>query len=117
VIFTWNPTKKISECGFRIDGILYNMMNLPCDSGTPSFPHQNHAKLDISEKRLPQDGRIKTELLLMERKRRLISCFLARRLYSAKNSFCVFGSRHIYRLDMSKLGFEEVSLKRVERHP
>ena len=45
---------------YRIDGILYNVMNPPMklrDAMTSRIKIM--AKLDIAEKRLPQDGRIK----------------------------------------------------------
>ena len=54
------PYEKDFRVRFRIDGILYNMMNPPLklrDAITSRVKIM--AKMDISEKRLPQDGRIK----------------------------------------------------------
>ena len=54
------PYEKEFRVRFRIDGMLYNVMAPPMkfrDAITSRFKIM--AKLDIAEKRLPQDGRIK----------------------------------------------------------
>ena len=54
------PYEKEFRVRFRIDGILYNIMAPPLklrDAITSRIKIM--AKLDIAEKRLPQDGRIK----------------------------------------------------------
>ena len=54
------PYEKEFRVRFRIDGILYNVMALPLRLRDPLISRVKiMAKLDISEKRLPQDGRIK----------------------------------------------------------
>src|SRR6266571_8711842 len=54
------PYEKEFRVRFRIDGILYNVMALPMKLRDPLISRiKIMAKLDISEKRLPQDGRIK----------------------------------------------------------
>ena len=54
------PYEKDFRVRFRIDGILYNMMNPPLRLRDAIISRVKiMAKLDISEKRLPQDGRIK----------------------------------------------------------
>ena len=53
------PYEKEFRVRFRIDGILYNIMALPMKLKDPLTSRiKIMAKLDISEKRLPQDGRI-----------------------------------------------------------
>src|SRR6266542_2830228 len=55
-----------------IDGILHNIMALPLRTRDPLISRLKiMAKLDISEKRLPQDGRIKIRLRVEERSRDL----------------------------------------------
>ncbi|HYK87354.1 MAG TPA: type IV-A pilus assembly ATPase PilB [Acidobacteriota bacterium] len=109
------PYEKDFRVRFRIDGILYNMMNPPLrlrDAITSRIKIM--AKLDISEKRLPQDGRIKIRTT-MESKKKEID-------YRVSTLPTLFGEKIVLRildrdnlpLDMSKLGFEEISLKRIE---
>src|SRR5213594_849800 len=73
------PYEKEYRVRFRIDGILYEIMNPPLklkDAITSRMKIM--AKLDISEKRLPQDGRIKIRLKVEDRSRdmdfRVSSC-------------------------------------------
>src|SRR3970040_666087 len=73
------------------------------------------AKLDISEKRLPQDGRIKIRLKVEDRSREM----------DFRVSTCptLWGEKVVLRLldktklmlDMTKLGFEQESLDRFKR--
>ena len=109
------PYEKDFRVRFRIDGILYNMMNPPLrlkDAITSRIKIM--AKLDISEKRLPQDGRLKIRTTLEGRKKEID--------YRVSTLPTLFGEKIVLRildrdtlpLDMAKLGFEEVSLKKVE---
>ncbi|HYB52721.1 MAG TPA: ATPase, T2SS/T4P/T4SS family, partial [Thermoanaerobaculia bacterium] len=66
------PYEKEFRVRFRIDGILHNIMALPMRVRDPLISRLKiMAKLDISEKRLPQDGRIKIRLRVEERSRDL----------------------------------------------
>jgi len=109
------PYEKDFRVRFRIDGILYNMMNVPLrlrDAITSRIKIMS--KLDISEKRLPQDGRIKIRTSFEGKKKELD--------YRVSTLPTLFGEKIVLRildrdnlpLDMSKLGFEESSLKKVE---
>ncbi len=109
------PYEKDFRVRFRIDGILYNMMNPPLrlrDAITSRVKIM--AKLDIAEKRLPQDGRIKVRTTLESKKKEID--------YRVSSLPTLFGEKIVLRildrdnlpLDMSKLGFEEISLKRIE---
>src|SRR4029450_13888422 len=52
------PYEKEFRVRFRIDGVLYNVVALPMKLRDPLISRLKiMAKLDISEKRLPQDGR------------------------------------------------------------
>ena len=72
------PYEKEFRVRFRIDGILYNVMALPLRLRDPLISRVKiMAKLDISEKRLPQDGRIKIRLKIEDRSRDMdfrVSC-------------------------------------------
>ena len=65
------PYEKDFRVRFRIDGILYNIMALPMKLKDPLTSRiKIMSKLDISEKRLPQDGRIKIRLKIEDRSKR-----------------------------------------------
>src|SRR5262249_2012773 len=72
------PYEKEFRVRFRIDGILYNVIALPLKLRDPLISRLKiMAKLDISEKRLPQDGRIKIRLKVEDRSRDMdfrVSC-------------------------------------------
>ncbi len=109
------PYEKDFRVRFRIDGTLYNMMSPPLrlrDAITSRVKIM--AKMDISEKRLPQDGRIKIRTAFDGKKKEID--------YRVSTLPTLFGEKIVMRildrdnlpLDMSKLGFEEVSLRRIE---
>jgi type IV pilus assembly protein PilB len=109
------PYEKDFRIRFRIDGILYNMMNPPLrlkEAITSRIKIMS--KLDISEKRLPQDGRIKIRTTLNAKRKEID--------YRVSTLPTLFGEKIVMRildrdtlpLDMAKLGFEEASLKRIE---
>ena len=109
------PYEKEYRVRFRIDGILYEIMNPPLklkDAMTSRM--KILAKLDIAEKRLPQDGRIKLKIKLEERNKELD--------FRVSTLPTLFGEKIVLRLldkdnlklDMTKLGFEPESLQRFE---
>jgi type IV pilus assembly protein PilB len=109
------PYEREFRVRFRIDGILYNMMNPPLKLRDAIISRiKIMAKMDISEKRLPQDGRIKIRTTFDGKKKEID--------YRVSSLPTLFGEKIVLRildrdnlpLDMSKLGFEEASLKRVE---
>ena len=56
------PKRNISRVRFRIDGVLHTVYELPKNVHNAVVSRiKNLSRLDISEKRKPQDGRIKTE--------------------------------------------------------
>jgi type IV pilus assembly protein PilB len=109
------PYEKEYRVRFRIDGILYEIMNPPLklkDAMTSRM--KILAKLDISEKRLPQDGRIKLKIKLEDKNKELD--------FRVSTLPTLFGEKIVLRLldkdnlklDMTKLGFEPESLQRFE---
>jgi type IV pilus assembly protein PilB len=109
------PYEKEYRIRYRIDGILYNIMSPPLkmrDAITSRIKIM--AKLDIAEKRLPQDGRIKIRFSDNGTPKDIdfrVSCLPT-----------LFGEKIVMRLldksklmlDMTKLGFEDESLKKLE---
>ncbi len=109
------PYEKEYRVRYRVDGLLYNVMSPPLkmrDAITSRIKIM--AKLDIAEKRLPQDGRIKIRFSDAGTQRDIdfrVSCLPT-----------LFGEKIVMRLldrtklmlDMTKLGFEPESLVKLE---
>ncbi len=110
------PYEKELRVRFRIDGILQLVMNPPMklkDAITSRVKIMS--KLDISEKRLPQDGRI----MIKYRKNGRIKDLDFRvstvpTLFGEKIVMRLLDKENL-RLDMTKLGFEPDSLLKYER--
>jgi type IV pilus assembly protein PilB len=109
------PYEKEYRVRFRIDGILYEIMNPPLklkDAMTSRM--KILAKLDISEKRLPQDGRIKLKIKLEDKNKELdFRVSVLPTLFGEKIVMRLLDKDNL-RLDMTKLGFEQESLTRFE---
>jgi type IV pilus assembly protein PilB len=110
------PYEKEYRVRFRIDGILQSVMSPPMklkDAITSRVKIM--AKLDISEKRLPQDGRIMLKYQ-RERKRKDLDFRVSTvpTLFGEKIVLRLLDKENL-RLDMTKLGFESESLERFER--
>ena len=110
------PYEKDFRIRFRIDGILYDVMHPPMKIRDPLISRLKiMAKLDISEKRLPQDGRIKIKVKIDNRSRELD--------FRVSTLPTLFGEKVVLRLldkdklmlDMTKLGFEQESLDKFKR--
>jgi type IV pilus assembly protein PilB len=110
------PYEKEFRVRFRIDGILYNVMAPPMkfrDAITSRVKIM--AKLDIAEKRLPQDGRIKLRFADNGSTREIdfrVSCLPT--LFGEKIVMRLLDKNKLM-LDMTKLGFEQESLNKFER--
>ncbi len=111
------PYEKDFRIRFRIDGVLYDVMHPPMKLRDPLISRLKiMAKLDISEKRLPQDGRIKIKVKIDDRSRELD--------FRVSTLPTLFGEKVVLRLldkdklmlDMAKLGFEPDSLERFQRN-
>ena len=111
------PYEKEFRVRFRIDGILYNIMALPMKLKDPLTSRiKIMSKLDISEKRLPQDGRIKIRLKIEDRSREMdfrVSCLPT--LWGEKIVMRLLDKSKLM-LDMTKLGFEPESLTKFKRN-
>jgi type IV pilus assembly protein PilB len=109
------PYEKEYRVRFRIDGILYEIMNPPLklkDAITSRL--KILSKLDISEKRLPQDGRIKLKMKLNEKNKELdFRVSVLPTLFGEKIVMRLLDKDNL-RLDMTKLGFEPESLAKFE---
>ena len=111
------PYEKELRIRFRIDGVLYDVMRPPLKMRDALISRVKiMAKLDISEKRLPQDGRIKIKVKVDARSRELD--------FRVSTLPTLFGEKVVLRLldkenlmlDMTKLGFEPESLVKFQRN-
>jgi type IV pilus assembly protein PilB len=109
------PYEKELRVRYRVDGILYNIMNPPMKFRDAICSRiKIMAKLDIAEKRLPQDGRIKI---------RFNESGIPKEIdFRVSVLPTLFGEKIVMRLldkdklmlDMTKLGFEPESLAKFE---
>jgi len=110
------PYEKEFRVRFRIDGILQAVMQPPLklkDAITSRIKIM--AKLDISEKRLPQDGRIMIKFQKEGRKKELdFRVSTVPTLFGEKIVMRLLDKENL-RLDMTKLGFEQESLTKFEK--
>ncbi|HUP42993.1 MAG TPA: type IV-A pilus assembly ATPase PilB [Thermoanaerobaculia bacterium] len=109
------PYEKDYRVRYRIDGVLYEMMHPPLKLKEAITSRiKIMARLDIAEKRLPQDGRIKIKTRIEGRVKDLD--------FRVSSIPTIFGEKIVMRLldkdklmlDMTKLGFEADSLRRFE---
>jgi type IV pilus assembly protein PilB len=109
------PYEREFRVRFRIDGILYTVMQPPMkfrDAITSRVKIM--AKLDIAEKRLPQDGRIKIRFADNGNSKEIdfrVSCLPT--LFGEKIVMRLL-DREKLMLDMTRLGFESESLRKFE---
>jgi type IV pilus assembly protein PilB len=110
------PYEKDYRVRYRIDGVLYEMMHPPLRLREAITSRVKIlSKLDIAEKRLPQDGRIKIKTKIQERLKDLD--------YRVSVLPTIFGEKIVLRLldkdnlmlDMTRLGFEVDSLRVFEQ--
>lgn len=112
----FEPYEKDFRIRFRIDGVLHDIMHPPRKMRNPLLSRLKiMSKLDISEKRLPQDGRIKVRMKVDNRSKELD--------FRVSTLPTLFGEKIVLRLldkdklelDMTKLGFESTSLEKFKR--
>jgi type IV pilus assembly protein PilB len=110
------PYEKEFRVRFRIDGVLQSIMSPPMklkDAITSRLKIMS--KLDISEKRLPQDGRIMLKMNIGGRKKQLdFRVSTLPTLWGEKIVLRLLDKENL-RLDMTKLGFEPESLVKFEK--
>jgi type IV pilus assembly protein PilB len=110
------PFEKELRVRFRVDGVLKTVMSPPVklkDALTSRVKIM--ARLNISEKRVPQDGRIRIRTRLSGKLKDLD--------FRVSVLPCLFGEKIVLRLldkenlmfDMMRLGFERESLKKFEK--
>ena len=107
------PFERVVWVRFRVDGVLKRIMQLPVQIKNPVLSRLKiMSHLDIAERRLPQDGRIK---LKIGKKREMD--------FRVSSLPTLFGEKIVLRLldkanlqlDMAKLGFDADALKDFQK--
>jgi type IV pilus assembly protein PilB len=110
------PYEKEYRVRLRMDGVLHPIMTPPLkarDAITSRLKIM--AKLDISEKRLPQDGRIMLRMNIGGKKKQLdFRVSVLPTLWGEKVVLRLLDKENL-RLDMTKLGFEQDSLDKFQK--
>jgi type IV pilus assembly protein PilB len=102
------PYEKVFRVRFRIDGVLYEIMKPPPKLKSAMVSRiKIMAELDIAERRLPQDGRIK--LKLGSKKEMDYRVNVLPTLFGEKIVLRLLDKSNL-QLDMTKLGFEHKQL-------
>ena len=110
------PYEKEYRVRYRIDGMLQTIMNPPNKLRDAIISRVKiMAKLDISEKRLPQDGRIMIRMMHNGKKKQLdFRVSVLPTLHGEKVVMRLLDKENL-RLDMTKLGFEQESLDKFQK--
>src|SRR5882762_5062849 len=108
----WEPYEKAFRVRFRIDGVLHEMLTPPKRLESAIVSRLKiMSSLDIAERRLPQDGRIKLR-------------YHAREIdFRVSILPTIFGEKAVLRildkdalqLDLTKLGFDPFALEQVQK--
>lgn len=103
------PYERSFRVRFRMDGVLYEMMKPPMSLKNAIISRLKiMSQLDIAERRLPQDGRIK--LKLQKGREMDFRVSVLPTLFGEKVVLRLLDKSNL-QLDMTKLGFEEKALK------
>jgi len=110
------PFEKEMRIRFRIDGVLQPVMSPPLKFRDAIVSRVKiMARLDIAEKRLPQDGRVKARFADHGENREIdfrVSCLPT--LFGEKVVLRLLDPGQL-RLDMSRLGFDPDALEKFDR--
>ncbi len=103
------PYEKSFRVRYRIDGVLHEVMKPPLKlKNALTSRIKIMSEMDISERRLPQDGRIKIKLPGGKDMDYRVNCLPT--LFGEKICLRLLDKSNL-QLDMTKLGYEEKSLK------
>ncbi len=103
------PYEKVFRVRFRIDGILYEIMRPPLKlKNALTSRLKIMADLDIAERRLPQDGRIK--LKLGNKREMDFRVSVLPGLFGEKVVLRLLDKQNL-QTDLTKLGFDEIQMK------
>ena len=108
----FEPYETTFRIRYRIDGDLYEIVNLPLKYKNPVVSRVKIlSNMDIAEKRLPQDGRIKMRVKLENGKKKEVDMRVSSvpTMWGEKVVARIL-DKEMLKLDLTQLGFEEESL-------
>jgi type IV pilus assembly protein PilB len=108
----FEPYERSFRVRYRIDGILYETMTLPMKFKAPVTSRiKIMANMNIAEKRLPQDGRIKMQVRLDKNTRKEVDLRVSAlpTIFGEKIVSRIL-DRDMLKIDLTQLGFEPESL-------
>jgi len=111
------PYEKEYRVRYRIDGILQTIMNPPNKHRDAIISRiKIMSKLDIAEKRLPQDGRIMIKVTTRDGKKKTLDfrVSILPTLHGEKIVMRLLDKENLH-LDMRNLGFESESLAKFQK--
>jgi type IV pilus assembly protein PilB len=108
----WEPYEKVFRIRFRIDGVLHEMLSPPKRLEAAIISRLKiMANLDIAERRLPQDGRIKLRYNTREIDFRVS---ILPTIFGEKAVLRIL-DKDALQLDLGKLGFDAWSLEQFQQ--
>jgi type IV pilus assembly protein PilB len=113
----FEPYEQTFRVRFRLDGVLHEQMNLPLKFKNPVVSRVKIlSNMDIAEKRLPQDGRIKMKVKLENGGRKEVDMRISAlpTIFGEKIVSRIL-DRQMLKLDLTELGFEEESLEKFRQ--
>jgi len=113
----FEPYEQSFRVRIRMDGILHEQMNLPMKFKNPVLSRVKIlSNMDIAEKRLPQDGRIKMKVKLENGGRKDVDMRISAlpTIFGEKIVSRIL-DRDMLKLDLTELGFEEDSLEKFQQ--
>jgi len=112
----FEPYEQQFRIRYRIDGDLYETVSLPLKFRSPVLSRVKIlSNMDIAEKRLPQDGRIKMRVKLENGKRKEVDMRVSSMptLFGEKIVARIL-DKEMLKLDLTQLGFEDASLAKFK---
>ncbi len=109
----FEPYETTFRIRYRMDGDLYEIVNLPLKYRSPVISRVKIlSNMDIAEKRLPQDGRIKMRVKLDSGKKKEVDMRVSSlpTLWGEKIVSRIL-DKEMLKLDLTQLGFEPESLE------
>jgi len=112
----FEPYEKVFRIRFRIDGVLHEYMTPPMNLKNKILSRVKLiAGIDIAERRLPQDGRIKSKLSVNGKTKSVDMRVSSLPTIHGEKIVIRLLDKDNLMLDLTKLGFEPLSLQRFEK--
>ncbi|MCP4220586.1 MAG: type IV-A pilus assembly ATPase PilB [bacterium] len=111
----FEPYEKVFRVRFRIDGVLHEYMTPPMNLKNKVLSRVKLiAGIDIAERRLPQDGRIRTKIQVQGKTKAVDMRVSSLPTIHGEKIVIRLLDKDNLMLDLTKLGFEPISLQRFE---